>query len=295
MPETATPRQGRVLAGYDGSEPALRALDRAVDEAVRRGTELEILCGWPWGRYLVPESVMRCGDGQVLHDQARSAMNRAVVRVHRRAPGLSVVPTLTTESPARALVRSGQSAGLTVLGSRGYGGFAGLLLGSVTLRVAAHTASPLLVVRDDVRRMRGTVLVGVESDADTDALRFGFEEAVRLGADLHALHAWQYPASPGKQTPGPLFRDDVRILAKTAEAVPEFAVAPLRDEYPGVEVRTEALCLGAGHALTEASREADVLVIAAHRASRRLGLQLGPVTHAVLHHAHCPVALVPTG
>ncbi|GHF34612.1 universal stress protein [Streptomyces morookaense] len=295
MSRTATPRQGRVLVGYDGSEHSLRALDRAADEAARRGTGLEVLCGWPWGRNLVPESVMRCGDGQVLHEQAGLAMKRAVIRVHRRAPGLSVTPTLTVEAPARALVRSGHSACLTVLGSRGHGGFAGLLLGSVTLRVAAHTTSPLLVVRDDVRGTRRSVLVGVESDADTDALRFGFEEAVRLGADLRVLHAWQYPASPGTQPPGPLFRDDVRVLAKAAEAVPEFAVAPLRDAYPGVRVRTEALCTGAGHALTEASREADVVVIAAHRASSRLGLQLGPVTHAVLHHAHCPVVLVPTG
>ncbi|MFF4529285.1 universal stress protein [Streptomyces sp. NPDC001407] len=88
--------------------------------------------------------------------------------------------------------------------------------------------------------------------------------------------------------------DDAGLLAKSAEAVPEFAVAPLRDEYPQVAVRTVAMCLGAGQALTEASRKADVVVLATHRRDHRVGLQLGPVTHAMLHHAHCPVVLVPT-
>ncbi|WP_372404376.1 universal stress protein [Streptomyces luteireticuli] len=265
MSPTETAWPDRVLVGFDGSEPALRALDRAADDAVRRGgdAELEILHGRPWDRSLVP-----------------TALDRAVARVAARAPGLSVTPTLTFEPAAPALVRAGRTAALTVTGTRGHGGLTGLLLGSVAQRVAAHSSGPLLVVRDVPRRERGTVLVGLRSDADTAALRFGFEEAVRRAADLWVVHSRQHPVSPWDE------------MGPSADA-PERAVARLRAVYPEVEVRTTALCREAGPALTEASRRADVVVLAGHRHGHPFGRQLGPVTHTLLHHAHCPVALVP--
>ncbi|GHF34553.1 MULTISPECIES: universal stress protein [Streptomyces] len=292
MSGATTARKSRVLVGFDGSARALPALDLAADEALRRGTTLEILCGWPWGRHRSPDMAMAPG-GPSLHQLSRASLDRAVTRVHGRARHLPVVPTLTTEPAARALVRAGRTAALTVVGTRGHGGFGELLLGSVTLRVAAHCTGPLLVVRGSATNERNCVLVGLESEADLGALRFGFEEAARRGAVLRVLHAWRYPAAPSLCPPAPLQWDDVQLLAKSAEAVPEYAVAALRGEHPGVEVDTVAMCLGAGHALTEASRTADVVVVSAHRRARRLGLQLGPVTHTLLHHAHCPVALVP--
>ncbi|GAA0425008.1 universal stress protein [Streptomyces luteireticuli] len=289
MPE-ATARHGRVLVGFDGSARALPALYRAADEAVRRGAALEILCGWPWGRHQPPEPAMARGVPSA-HDVSRAALERAVVRVRALAGGLSVVPTLTTEPAARALVRFGRTAALTVVGTRGHGGFDELLVGSVVLRVAAHSTGPLLVVRGPSADEWRCVLVGLESEADLGALRFGFEEAARRGATLRVLHAWHHPAAPGPRAP--LGQDGVRLLTRAAEAVPAYAVAALRPEYPGVAVTTEAVCRGAGHALTEASRTADVVIVAAHRRTGRLGLRLGPVTHALLHHAHCPVVLVP--
>ncbi|RLU89190.1 universal stress protein UspA [Streptomyces griseocarneus] len=293
MPEAETIRPGRVLLGFDGSGPALRALDHAVEAALRRDTELAVLCCWPWGRALTPAAAAASGDGRTLCETAREALDEAVARARRKATGLTVTPILTAEHAESALVRYGCTASLVVLGSRGHGGFAGLLLGSVTQRVAAHSTAPVLVVRGTPRPPRGTVLVGLASDADTAALRFGFEEAVRRGAGLWVVHAWRFPGSPSAEPSGRLIWDDAEVLAKSAEAVPQFAVAPLRDEFPGVPVRTAAMCLGAGHALTEASREAELVVLAAHRRKHRLGLRLGPVTHAVLQHAHCPVAVVP--
>ncbi|WP_414166592.1 universal stress protein [Streptoverticillium reticulum] len=292
MSDATASRKSRVLVGFDGSARALPALDRAADEAVRRGTGLEILCGWPWGRLPAPDAATAPG-GPSLHQMSRASLDRAVARVRSRADGLSIVPTLTTEAAARALVRAGRTAALTVVGTRGHGGFGELLLGSVTLRVAAHSTGPVLVVRGSATNERNCVLVGLESEADLGALRFGFEEAVRRGATLRVLHAWRYPATPSMCPPAPLEWDDVQLLAKSAEAVPQYAVAALRPAYPGVVVDTVAMCLGAGHALTEASRTADLVVVSAHRRARRLGLQLGPVTHTLLHHAHCPVALVP--
>ncbi|WP_424890171.1 universal stress protein [Streptomyces sp. XH2] len=305
MPRTDAPPTERVVVGFDGSAPTLRALDRAADEAVRRDVRLEILCGWPWALGARKAGADACtqrqkpgeagvpDQGQVLYEAARAGVNAAAERVRSRCPGLRTVPHLTTEPAARALVRAGRNAALTVVGTRGHGGFTGLLLGSVSLRVAAHCTGPLLVVRGDGDRSRGVVLVGLASEADTDAVRFGFQEARRRGAALQVLHAWQYAAVPGVLPPAELHWDDPGDQKRCEAAVPGFATAVLREEYPDVEVRTESVYRGAGRALVEASAEADVVVLAAHRPRHPLGLQLGPVTHSVLHHAHCAVALVP--
>ncbi|MET9294825.1 universal stress protein [Streptomyces sp. NPDC003077] len=286
---------GRVIVGFDGSDAAVRALDRAADEAVRRGTALEIVCGWPWGKHPLPDFGVTDENGQVLYASARRLIDGASERARDRAGDLVVIPSLTTESASRALLRCGRDAGLTVVGTRGHGGFAGLLLGSVSLRVAAHCTTPLMVVRGETEVEGGGVLVGVESEADVPALHFAFQEAARLGGTLRVLHAWQYPTAP-PAVPGASYHlsgEEFERLRKGAEAVPEFTAAPLRETYPDVRVESEAVCAGAARALIEAGRHAEVTVLAAHRRPHRLGLQLGPVTHAVLHHAHGPVVVVP--
>ncbi|WP_372404529.1 universal stress protein [Streptomyces luteireticuli] len=301
MLPTDAPPTGRVVVGFDGSDPALRALDQAAEEALRRDAALEVVCGWPWGlrapgtgadprgKRQRPGEMRGADEGQMLYDAGRAVTDAAVERIASRHPGLRTEPHLTTEPAARALLRAGRDAAVTVVGTRGHGGFAGLLLGSVGLRVAAHCSGPLLVVRGGTAGTRGVVLVGLASEADTDAVRFGFQEARRRGAALRVLHAWQYPAVP----PGAGPWEDTGLQHTREAAVPAFATAVLREEYPDVEVRTEAVYEGAGRALVEASAEADVVVLAAHRPRHPLGLQLGPVTHAVLHHAHCPVTLIP--
>ncbi|MFI0264092.1 universal stress protein [Streptomyces sp. NPDC017056] len=286
---------GRVVVGFDGSDPAVRALDRAADEAVRRDASLEILCGWPWGKHPLPDYGVTDDTGKLLYSSARRLVDTAVERVRGRAPHLAVSESLTTESATHALLRCGRDAALTVVGTRGHGGFAGLLLGSVSLRVAAHCTTPLMVVRGDNETEHHRVTLGITSDADTDALHYAFQEAARHGSELHVLHAWQYPAAPrGSHSPSyHLTWDELEHLRKGAEAVAPHAVAPLRQTYRDVGVRTETVRQGPAHALVEASRHADVAVLAVHRRPRRVSLQLGPVTHAMLHHAHCPVVLVP--
>lgn len=295
MSRAPTPFSGRVIVGFDGSDHAVRALDRATDEAARRGTSLEIVCGWPWGKHPLPDFGVTDDTGKLLYSSVRRLIDAATERVRARAEQVAVSESLTTESAARALLRCGRDAALTVVGTRGHGGFAGLLLGSVSLRVAAHCTTPLMVVRGDGRDEHHRLLVGVESDADTDALHFAFQEARRCAAELRVLHAWQYPAAPSGSpaTSYHLTWDELEQLRKGAEAVSQYAVAPLRETYPDITVHADTACQQPAKALVEASRNADVVVLAAHRRPRRVGLQLGPVTHAMLHHSHCPVVLVP--
>lgn len=294
------PLRGRVVVGFDGSGPAERALERAVEEAVRRKTGLEILCGAQWAPAPPPGLGITPDDLGTLHRGTREMLQHAAERARKLAPGLSVTHEATDEDAVHALVRRSESAALVVLGTRGHGGFTGLLLGSVSMRVAAHAKSPVMVVRGDREldeQPRGTVLVAVQANQDKAAVQFSFEEAARHGARLRALHAWLYPAPLGGMptVDAERVREQVGERRKHAEAVARYAVAPFREDYPGVEVIADHECRSAAGALVEASKSADVVVLTAHRNPHRLGMQLGPVTHAVLHHAHCPVVLIPAG
>jgi len=298
------PLSGHVLIGVDGSEGAIRALDRAAEEARVRRTPLEILHGWPWARHGVPTTQPGKEDVRCLIDRAQSVLEFAAGRVDERVPGLDVVTTLSPEPAASELVRRGEGAALTVVGNRGLGRATGLLAGSVSLSVAAHCGSPLLVVRGESEQGKpadATVLVGIadDTDAGAGAARFAFEEAHRLGARVRVLHMCSVPelsGSPGAPPAGWLEAEPKnRIrLPEIEDSSPPTVVAAMRKKFPKVRVRIDTVRHDAAHALVDATRAADTVVITAHHhGGRRPGRQLGPVEHALLHHAHCPVALVP--
>lgn len=273
----------RVVVGVDGSPTSFGALDAAAIEAERRTGDLEvIMCG---------------GDS----DKCGPILRAAAVRVTQRHPGLAVITTAAVGNPADVLVERGQDAALTVVGSHGIGGFAGLLH-SVSHQVAARTAVPLLVVRgQDLRRMAqcsntGRVLLGLESDADADAALFAFEEAGLRGCRLDVLHAWTYrQAPPRSPDPFPVepVRDRILRQSGAEAALPGELVAPLRRTYPRLPVETRSVRSTPCRALIASTVDADLVVIASHRRRNRLGIQLGPVTGALLHHSYCPVAIVP--
>lgn len=285
--ETAVPAPSaespKVVVGFDNSEHAIRAVDVAGEEAARRGATLEILCGWPWRRTFSPADA----DEARTLKWARLHLDEVAERVRTAHPHVPVLPSLTSAAAAEALLRSSRDAALTVVGTRGHGGFVGLLLGSVSLRVATHTTTPLLVVgpkQEPEAREGPEVLVAMKSDADADALRYGFVEAERRGTALRVLHTWQYTPYPG----------DIQDTA-AATALISTAVEEQRKQFPDVQTDFDDVQERAAKALVEASGGADVLVLATHRRKHRLGMRLGPVVHAVLSHARCPVVLVPVG
>ncbi|MCC4315160.1 universal stress protein [Streptomyces malaysiensis] len=268
-----------VAVGVDGSVVAVRALDWATEEALRRGTALRIV-------YAVTD-----------RDEAGPVLASAAARVHERRPGLPVETRAVEDGTVRAMARESERAVLTVVGTRGLGGVTGLLIGSVSLRLAAHTHGPLLVVRGDHPCAGGReVLLGLEGDADADAAAaaYAFEEAGRRGTRLRVLHS----ATHRHITPEPISPVAVTSLDRQRkarddradEAVARFGIARPRQEYPEVDVDSRAVRTGLAHALLAATRGAGVVVIGAHHRAGRLGL----VAHTLLHHSHCPVVLVPT-
>ncbi|WP_206341028.1 universal stress protein [Streptomyces ureilyticus] len=271
-----------VAVGVDGSLVAVRALDRAADEAGRRGAALHVV-------YAVPDS-----------DEAGPILASAASRVRERHPGLPVVASAAEGGAVGALARESEGAALTVVGARGLGGLTGLLLGSVSRRLAAHAHGPLLVVRGDhACGDGGDVLLGLADDSDADVAAYAFQEAERRGARLCVLHSWTHRhVTPELPSLVPATSPGQRQLAqqeRTEEAVPRFVMARLREQHPEVGVETRTVRTDPAQALLEATHEAAVVVIGAHRRTSRLGPQLGPVAHTLVHRSHCPVIVVPTG
>lgn len=278
--------QQHVVAGVDGSLVSVRALDQAAHEAARRGAALRVL-------YAVPD-----------RDEAGPVLASAAARVRERHPGLPVETRAAEDDAVRALVRESADAVLTVVGTRGLGGLAGFVLGAVSARLAARTRGPLMVVRGDLPRGDSShdcrdVLLGLADDTDTEAAGYALREAEARGARLRVLHSPAHRhTTPEPPSPIPATSPGQRrqaTLDRAEEAVPRFALAGMRNLRPGVEVNSSTVRTAPAHALVEATRDAVVVVVGSHRPGSRHGGHLGPVTHALLHGAHCPVVIVPGG
>ncbi|MFF8939303.1 universal stress protein [Streptomyces paradoxus] len=282
-----------LVVGVDGSEPSLRAVDWAADEAALRGVPLRLVNASLWERYegaaLAQDLGKPSGRGM-----AEDIVETAARRARLRAADVRISTDVLPEEPEYALVREGRNASALVLGTRGRGGIANLLLGSVSLTVASHASCPVIVVRgnhDNRARagLRGRILVGV-GDASTAAVDFAYEEAKRRGVPLDAVRAWRCPAH--ETTDHPLLAGEPTCLHE--EQAAKVLEAALKDAPADMELHRRTIEGPARRVLLAASHEADLLVVGARRRQPgHLGLQLGRVAHTVLHHSACPVAVVP--
>ncbi|MEU5295134.1 universal stress protein [Streptomyces umbrinus] len=283
-----------LVVGVDGSEPGMRAVDWAADEAALRGVPLRLVYASLWERYegaALAEGLGRSSE-QVLADNIVEA---AAKRAHRREVDLKISTEVLPEEPVPALLREGRNASALVLGTRGRSGIAELLLGSVSLAVAARAHCPVIVLRGGhapqvTSRMRRRVVLGVgEEPENSAAARFAFEEARERRVPLEVIRAWRCPAH--QTTDHPLLAGEPARLYE--QQATETLEAALRDAPAGVELHRRIIEGPARKVLLDASVDADLLVVGARRRHGHFGLQLGRVAHAVLHHAACPVAVVP--
>jgi nucleotide-binding universal stress UspA family protein len=191
--------------------------------------------------------------------------------------------------PATVLIRESAHSDLLVLGHRGRGGLSGLLLGSVAIKVAAHAICPVIITRG-VAPVTGDVLVGVDGSAADDApLGFAFHEASLRGADLRAVHAWQ---RAHLSTPELLLRYDPGTEDAAHAQMLMDAVLTWSRKYPTVTMHRDLTTDRPADAIVGASAKAQLVVLGARGRAHLPGRRLGSVSHAVLHHATCPVAVV---
>ncbi|OLZ63122.1 universal stress protein [Streptomyces sp. IMTB 2501] len=283
-----------IVVGVDGSEASLRAVDWAADEAALRGASLRLVYASLWDRYEGALLAQELGK-PVEEVMARDVVGAARERAERRRPGVKVTTAVLPEEPEYGLVHESRLALAVVLGCRGRSGIAEALLGSVSLMVAGHAHCPVVVLRgshDNQARagIHGRIAVGVgEKPAGSSAVRFATEEAGLRGVSLEAVRAWRRPAHA--TTGHPLLAGEpVHLYERQAVEALEEA---LRDAPADLDVRRHSVEGRARDVLIAASYEADLLVVGARRRHGHFGLQLGRVAHGVLHHAACPVAVVP--
>ncbi|QKW37002.1 universal stress protein [Actinomadura sp. NAK00032] len=276
-----------IVVGTDGSGVAERAVAWAAADAVRRHRPLHIVHAariWPYQvrRFALPDESER-----VSH-AGRAVLREAEEHVRTRWPGLRVTTALVVNTPPDALRDESEKALELVVGRRGHGGFAGLLLGSVSRRVAGHSAVPVVVVRGEAGPDHGEVAVGcdIEEEAN-DVLEYAFDAAAVRGARLRVVHAWQIAASLAESG----YAVDEEQMNDERRAGIIAAYAPLRERHPLVEVVNDVLIGHPVSILCKVSRAADLLVVGASR--HRSGVPgLGSVGHGVIHHAECPVAVI---
>ncbi|WP_018215547.1 universal stress protein [Salinispora vitiensis] len=281
-----------VVVGVDGSEQARRAVRLAAGEAARRNRMLRIIHGFIWPLLHVPVGAPPGGPpGSGLRNQAEQLVADAVAEAEATAPGLRVSGEIIDGEAAAVLVGEAPNAVLIVLGDRGMGGFAALVVGSVAVQVATHADCPVLVARG-TDRTEGPVIVGVDGSAvSPPAVEFAAEQASLRGSDLVAVHTYLHPVAREPGDMQPLVYDEENLRHEERQLLAE-SVAGLAERWPDLTVHHQTIRGRPAPILNEASQQAQLLVVGGHGRGALTGLLLGSVSQSALHHADCPVAVV---
>ncbi|WP_225825478.1 universal stress protein [Streptomyces naphthomycinicus] len=282
-----------ITAGVDGTEESLAALDWAAREAVRRGLPLRVVHAWRYAEALA------AADRDTQQGWVSEGVAEAVRTVAERHQGLAVTTDVVEGGAAHALAEAAAGAEMLVLGSRGHGPVVGFLLGSVGQQVIAETSRPVVLVRAEdeaaAEAAGRDVVVGQHGGPEdsAEALRFAFETAAARGAAVRAVRAWTLPPvfaySPGSLK----LLDDAGGLEPYEKQALADALQPWRERFPEVPVAEHVEMGSAGQVLLSMAGRAQLMVVGRRARRTAVGARIGSVAHGVLHHAGCPVAVVP--
>jgi nucleotide-binding universal stress UspA family protein len=269
-----------ILVGYDGSDGSRRAVQWASHHAAAADRDLVVVHCWLWPFYT--------RDLGPIPDVKDSGLQRAAEKIaaegldlaRQAEPDVTVSVRLIAGFPSEVLTRLSVEAHLLVTGTRGLGGFAGLLIGSVSLHLAASSSCPIAVIRD-ASPEQGPVLVAVDGSPEGDrAVLVAADLAAVLNAPLEVLHVRPYRKHALTRLPDPehdpVIQQALNLLpVDTDLLVTEDSFAD--PSVPGVIVH---------HA-----HRATCVVLGA-KGENTLGARLGSAVHAVLHHAQGNVVVV---
>lgn len=283
-----------ITAAVDGTPESLAALAWAGREAVRRGLALRVVHAWRWEPH---EAITVDRDGQ--ERWAGEALAEAARGVTGRHPELEVTTDVVEGPPVDTLLGAAEDAETLVLGSRGHGAVVGFLLGSVGQQVIVGSPRPVVLVRaEDTPSAEAAgreVVVGQQGTPEdsADVLRFAFETAAARGASLRAVRAWTLPPLYA-YSPGSLkLLDEAGGLEPYEKKALAAALEPWRERFPEVRVTQHVEMGSAGQVLLSVTQRAQLVVVGRRARRTAVGARIGSVAHGVLHHAHCPVAVVP--
>lgn len=287
-----------ITVGLDGSPESSAAARWAAREARLRRAKLRLIHAEDWASPLdLPTAA-----SDVRRGWTEALLRESADDLRRSHPELDISTQSIADPPAASLATAAATADMLVLGSRGLSTVTGFVLGSVGMDVLHATERPVVLVRsgedalphETGQHTRRLVVVGVDISRPCDALvAFAFEEASRRSCPLHALHIWTPPTLVGY---GAAY--DPRIHSQINESMTAAladALQPWRDKFPTVEVTARTPMGHAAQTLLDAGAEAGLIVVGRRIRRSSFGARLGSTTHAVIHHATSPVAVVAHG
>ena len=282
-----------IVIGYDGSKGASEALQIGVAEAERRGDDVLVIQSWTEPTFGVAPKGVGWFDPSEIAEAVGSELRQTVAELSEEHRGVAFALDLVAGRADREILDAADrtDASLIVVGSRGRGGFAGLLLGSVSHDVVAYARVPVIVARS-IPVEASDVLVGFDGTPEgRRALSWAAAEARSRGVPLHGLMAWGHHEPQGLQGPeqGPIAGYSTEQAVDIGQRIASEVLGPTAD----LEVRVEAPCDLPARALVDRSDRASLLVICPREESRHHHLRPSSASLQVLHHAACPVAIVP--
>lgn len=278
-----------IVVGYDASPDSRAALGWALDEAGRTALPVRVVHVFDWyvGTMWVPPGPSAWPDTEARAD-VKAMLAIVVEEAHRTHPQVAV-ESAVLDGPTQVCLREASAdAALVVLGARGTGGFAGLLIGSTAVSVSSRARCPVVVVRAETADAHGDLFVGVDgSPGSQPALEFAFERAATQQVALRVIRAWTPPST--RFVPRGL---DLETIARAIHGELDDMIADWRQKFPQVNVSTQVHTGGAAAHLVAVSQTARLVVVGSCGRGSVNGTFLGSVSQQLVHHAHCPVAIV---
>ncbi len=280
---------GRIVVGIDGSEGSLSALTWGAEHARRKHMGLEIVSAWhspaaaltPMGMAYIPppELVMQC--------DAEQRVDNVLANQADRLAGIEC-RTVVAESEASALLCGvAEDADLLVVGSRGLGGFKGLIVGSVSARCANTAPCPVAIVPPDWRppsTTAGSTVVGIDGSENSKAAVQWADHWIDPASTLRLVCVWDLAPSYARAEFGFSDQDLEAVCIETA-AIAERLVTKH-------SIETRCVRGDARQELSAAAGEADALVVGARGHSGLARMIMGSIASSLLHHLVVPTVVV---
>ncbi|MBL1097822.1 universal stress protein [Streptomyces coffeae] len=277
-----------VTVGLDGTAESLAAAHWAADEAKRRELALRLTHAWI---LLSPPTP----DSPAADDQnywAKRIVHEAHTELARLHPDLTIIEDLVAGEPEKALLDAAAGSRMLVLGSRGLDPVARFFLGDIGLHAVTRAERPVVLVRADreTGERRGRVVVGLSLHGPQDnLLEFAYVTAFTRGVPLHAVHG----RKPDREHTGAGGTDETDEFERSVRRELDDVLRPWREKFPRVRVIDEVHVESPARAVVRAAADCNLLMVGRRRHPPALGPRLGPVVQAAVHHAACPVAVVP--